>query len=121
MKPSLVLKDCLLKTDKEISIINEKLKFQAKKWYDFFENKEVKCLVENSKVRSDTVITIEGTEEEIKQIKAFTKAHGITVGNGYGSWKNTTFRIANFPAIEDFEIESIMTILSQLTTYRLET
>ena len=104
-----------------ISIINEKLKFQAKKWYDFFENKEVKCLVENSKIRSDTVITIEGTEEEIKQIKAFTKAHGITVGNGYGSWKNTTFRIANFPAIEDFEIESIMTILSQLTTYRLET
>ena len=72
----------------------------------------MKCLVENSEVRSDTVITIEGTDEEIKRIKSLTKAHRITVGNGYGSWKNTTFRIANFPAIEDFEIEALRKILS---------
>jgi phosphoserine aminotransferase len=94
-----------------ISIISERLKIQANKWYDFFDKKEMKCLVENPRLRSDTVITIEGTEEQIKQIKALTKAHGITVGNGYGSWKNTTFRIANFPAIEDFEIEVLMKIL----------
>jgi phosphoserine aminotransferase len=94
-----------------ISIIAERIKFQSNKWYDFFENKEVKYLAKNPETRSDTVITIEGTEEEIKQIKALTKANGITIGNGYGSWKNTTFRIANFPAIEDFEIEALMKIL----------
>ena len=95
-----------------ISIISESIKQRANKWYDFFEKKGMKCVVQNSEVRSDTVITIEGTEEQIKQIKALTKAHGITVGNGYGSWKNTTFRIANFPAIEDFEIETLMKALS---------
>ena len=94
-----------------ISIISEDTKQKAEKWYDFFENKGMKCLAQNSAIRSDTVITIEGTEEEIKSIKALTKAHGITLGNGYGSWKNNTFRIANFPAIEDIEIEALIELL----------
>jgi phosphoserine aminotransferase len=104
-----------------ISIISESIKQRANKWYDFFENviqtsvctfeEQTKVCVTNPEVRSDTVITIEGTEEEIKAIKALTKAQGITIGNGYGSWKNTTFRIANFPAIEDFEIEALMKLL----------
>jgi phosphoserine aminotransferase len=108
---SIYLVKKLMQEVENISIIEERLKRQAIIWYDFFENKEMKCLVENSKVRSDTVITIEGTEEQINRIKALTKSHGITVGNGYGSWKNTTFRIANFPAIQDFEIEALMKIL----------
>jgi phosphoserine aminotransferase len=94
-----------------ISIISERLKYQASEWYNFFDKKGMKCLALNPEIRSDTVITIEGTEEGIKHIKTLTKAHEITVGNGYGSWKNTTFRIANFPAIEDFEIENLMKIL----------
>jgi phosphoserine aminotransferase len=106
-----LIKKLMQKVD-NISVINERLKFQANKWYDFFENKQVKCLVKNPEVRSDTVITIEGTEEEIMQMKALTKANGIIVGNGYGSWKNTTFRIANFPAIEDFEIETLRQLLA---------
>jgi phosphoserine aminotransferase len=109
---SIYLVKKLMQDVDNISLIDERLKNQAKEWYDFFENKEVKCLIENSNMRSDTVITIEGTEEQIKQIKALTKANGIAVGNGYGSWKNTTFRIANFPAIEDFEIEALIQILS---------
>lgn len=94
-----------------ISIISEDTKQKAEKWYDFFENKGMRCLAQNPAIRSDTVITIEGTEEEIKSIKALTKAHGITLGNGYGSWKNNTFRIANFPAIQDMEIETLIKLL----------
>ena len=108
---SIYLVKKLMQDVENIALIGEKIKNQAKKWYDFFEYKSLKCLVENPEIRSDTVITIEGTEEKIKEIKALTKVHGITVGNGYGSWKNTTFRIANFPAIEDFEIEILMKIL----------
>jgi phosphoserine aminotransferase len=96
----------------QISIIDERLKLQANKWYDFLEDIQIKSLVRNSEIRSDTVIAIEVTEEEIKQIKVLTKFLGITVGNGYGSWKNTTFRIANFPAIETIEIEVLMKLLS---------
>ncbi len=105
---SIYLLKKLMEEVDNISIIDKKLKLQANKWYDFFEHKSVKCLVKNSTVRSDTVITLEGMKEEIEQVKALTKANGITVGNGYGSWKNTTFRIANFPAIEDFEIKALM-------------
>lgn len=94
-----------------ISIIDKSIKQRAKKWYDFFEHNGVKCLVNNPEVRSDTVIAIEGTQEEIRAIKALTQAKGITLGNGYGSWKDTTFRIANFPAIEDDEVETLMKIL----------
>ena len=94
-----------------ISIVAENTKQRAKKWYDFFEKKGMNCLAQNPNIRSDTVITIQGTEEEIKEIKTLTKSHGITVGNGYGSWKNTTFRIANFPAIEDVEIEALIQLL----------
>lgn len=94
-----------------ISIISENTKQRAKKWYDFFENKGMRCLGQNPAIRSDTVITIEGTEEKIKSIKALTKAHGITLGNGYGSWKNNTFRIANFPAIQDVEVETLIKLL----------
>ena len=95
-----------------ISIIAERIKLQANKWYNFLDDKQIKCLVRNSEIRSDTVITIQATEEEIKQLKELTKFLGITVGNGYGSWKNTTFRIANFPAIEEIEIESLMKLFS---------
>ncbi len=109
---SIYLVKNLMQEVDNISIIAEKLKFQANKWYDFFEDKEVKCLVQNPRFRSDTVITIEGTEKQIKQVKTLTKSHKITVGNGYGSWKNTTFRIANFPAIQNFEVEALMKILS---------
>ena len=97
-----------------ISIISERIKQQALDWYDFYEKLENKvgtALVQNSLVRSDTVITIEGTEEQIKQIKTLTKTKGITIGNGYGSWKNTSYRIANFPAIETFEIIKLRNIL----------
>ena len=102
----------LMQDVENISIIADRLKSRAKKWYDFFENKEMRCLVQNPEVRSDTVITVEGTAEQIQVIKTLCKVQGITIGNGYGSWKNTTFRIANFPAIEDFEIEALMKTLS---------
>lgn len=97
-----------------ISIIAESIKQQAIEWYIFFEeieNNVGTVLVKNPLVRSETVITIEGPEEQIKAIKELTKAQNITIGNGYGSWKNTSYRIANFPAIEAFEIEKLRNIL----------
>ncbi len=62
-----------------------------------------KVLAENALIQSDTVLAISGDLEMIKQIKANAKSHGITLGNGYGKWKDTTFRIANFPALTDNE------------------
>jgi phosphoserine aminotransferase len=114
-----------------ISIISERLKKQANGWYNFFENnvpqasacfvsgiqaKACGTLIQNPLVRADTVIAIGGSEEQIKAVKALTKAQNITLGNGYGSWKNTSYRIANFPAIEDFEIEKLKDVLRKSIT-----
>ena len=50
-----------------------------------------------------------------KYASNFTKAkeNNIILGNGYGAWKDTTFRIANFPAIEDWEFDQLKTLLRQ--------
>lgn len=87
---------------------------RAREWYSFVEN-ETKWtpLVQNPNTRSDTVIAIKGEPSQIQSIKSDAKKAGITLGNGYGEWKNTTFRIANFPALEDWEIEKLKDFLRE--------
>lgn len=111
---SIYLLNKVLSDISNISVISEKIKRQAKDWYSFFNSFDkfgLNCLVQNNDLQSDTVISVEGTEQQIKAIKERTKMSGITLGNGYGTWKNTTFRIANFPAIEPFEISKLKEIL----------
>ncbi|QIP15755.1 alanine--glyoxylate aminotransferase family protein [Spirosoma aureum] len=83
--------------------------------YSFFEQEMNKSpfrlLIDNPAERSDTVIAVEGSEAAIKAVKQAAQQAGITLGNGYGDWKTTTFRIANFPAITDDEIETLKQFL----------
>ncbi len=98
----------------EVDAITKK---RAADWYGFFETfgPNVKLLIDDPTIRSDTVIAVEGSESVIKTIKTTAQQAGITLGNGYGDWKNTTFRIANFPAITD---EEIGTLLQFLRSYK---
>ncbi len=91
-----------------ITEIAKKILKQAQNWYTFFEKEtNLELLVSNSAVRSDTVIVLKGSEERIQKIMQSAEKQGITLGKGYGSWKNTSLRIANFPAIEVWEIEQL--------------
>ena len=98
-----------------ISELDAQTRQRALAWYRFFDEELTgspfrvlhPANVVNGPVRSDTVIAIEGPETAIKAIKEAAKQHGITLGNGYGAWKNTTFRIANFPAIAQEEIDRL--------------
>jgi phosphoserine aminotransferase len=86
----------------------ENIHGNAQKWYDFLAGiKEFDLLIKNKQIRSDTVIAVLGKEEMISRIKKEAKEQGILLGNGYGSWKSNTFRIANFPAIEAEEINKL--------------
>ncbi len=91
-----------------IADIDAIIKRQAADWYNFFEqdmvNSPFRLLINNPAVRSDTVIAVSGSEANIRAVKLAAQQAGITLGNGYGNWKNTTFRIANFPAISEEEI-----------------
>jgi phosphoserine aminotransferase len=97
-----------------IAVVSQKLKQQAQEWYTFLDSfTTLKVLVGNTAVRSDTVITVSGEEAYIQQLKAKATAAGIGLGNGYGAWKSSTFRIANFPAITSEEIAVLKAFLQQ--------
>ena len=66
-------------------------------------------------VRSDTVIAVSGAAEAIAAVKKAALAAGIILGNGYGTGKDNTFRIANFPAITDTDIDQLRTFLRTYT------
>lgn len=81
-------------------------------WVAFFNQfTDFKLLITNEAVQSKTVLTIEGEAATIAAIKKKAKAAGIMLGNGYGDLKDSTFRIANFPAIEQKEIEVLQGFL----------
>ncbi|MGK7391584.1 MAG: aminotransferase class V-fold PLP-dependent enzyme [Candidatus Cyclobacteriaceae bacterium M2_1C_046] len=97
---------------KSIKKVDAKLEKRAAKWYKFLEEKtDLKPLIKNKKIRSKTVIAVKHEKSKIAEIKDKAKAEGIIVGNGYGQWKNETFRIANFPAIKKKEIKLLKNLL----------
>ena len=95
-----------------ISAIDLRTVKRAESLYQFIENEtNWGPLVTNKATRSDTVIAVKGEPQAIAALKKEATLAGITLGNGYGEWKNNTFRIANFPAIEDEEIEQLRSFL----------
>lgn len=85
---------------------------QAKKWYSFFDSHaSLKTLIQNPNAKSHTVITVTATPPAIKAAKARARKAGILLGAGYGNLKETTFRIANFPAIKPAEINKLIRCL----------
>ena len=103
-----------------IAEVDARTKQRAADWYAFFEQEMAHSpftvLIKDSALRSDTVIAVAGTEADIKAVKKAAQQAGIQLGNGYGDWKNTTFRIANFPAITDDEIGTLKQFLRAYPT-----
>jgi len=98
----------MLELVEPIETVSKKMKARGKKISKFFQDLGYRNLVENSSVRSDTVLGIKGKAEEITAIKKAAKNEGFLLGNGYGTWKNNSFRIANFPALQDQDFEDLM-------------
>ncbi len=69
-------------------------------------------LVSNSSLRSPTVITLKTSDPSVLKEKAL--AQKMILGNGYGTWKDTTVRIANFPAMDDIQFQIFVEWLSTL-------
>lgn len=96
-----------------IAEIDRRVRENAAHWYHFLkELKEMELLVKNPSPRSGTVIAIQGKEESIGKLKKAAKEAGLLLGNGYGNWKANTFRIANFPAIEEAESNKLKDFLT---------
>ncbi|PIY12566.1 MAG: phosphoserine aminotransferase [Flexibacter sp. CG_4_10_14_3_um_filter_32_15] len=94
-----------------ISVTSQKLEKRATDLYDFLEENGYKILIDNKTVRSQTVLAIELNEPKLSFLKQKAKENNIILGNGYGKWKQNTFRIANFPQHTDEEIEILKEFL----------
>ena len=85
------------------------LKNRAKGLYDFTtQNPQLgSLLIAEPSVRSHTVIAVQAPELLLHNIKTQAKQAGFLLGNGYGKWAKETYRIANFPAISDGDLEAL--------------
>lgn len=73
-------------------------------------------VVQNPTVRSATVIAVRMEKDRLAALKHQAKQQGIILGNGYGAWKDDSFRIANFPAINPEEISTLIDFLTNFTS-----
>ena len=98
---------------KPISVVHKLIEKRYADWMEVFKNASpLHHLIENKAVHSFTVLPLEGDKKIIEKIKKSAKAKGFLLGDGYGDLKPTTFRIANFPALKDFEINALRKFLA---------
>lgn len=93
---------------KKISVTESKLRKRQARWVRIFKSsKNFRLLVQNPSVQSRTVIAVSGDEHLIALVKRKAKRRGLLLGEGYGSLRATSFRIANFPALQKKEIAKL--------------
>ncbi len=87
---------------------------KAKNWNSFFENNPYfSLLVTNSDQQSPTVFALKSSLEYITVLKKHCAQAGFILGNGYGTYKDNTFRIANFPAHTIQYIVQLQQVMAQ--------
>ncbi|AIZ63806.1 phosphoserine aminotransferase [Hymenobacter sp. DG25B] len=92
-----------------IKAVHQHLTDRATKLYDYFDQAtQLRPLVQNPETRSTTVVALQGPPALIDEVKRRALTQGLQLGNGYGSWKPNTLRIANFPAIPDAAFEQLV-------------
>lgn len=96
---------------KPIGEIHQQTLARYKAWVSFLQQHGYRLLIKNAAVHSFTVLPVQADARTIEKLKKVTRAKGFLLGNGYGDLKTTTVRIANFPALKDKEIKSLMNIL----------
>jgi len=91
----------VLKSRPSLAKTAAKLEQRATALYRFFEeDTPYPPLIPSGGLRSDTVLCLQATEENLAALFPKSKKKGISLGKGYGQWKGNTFRIANFPALK---------------------
>jgi len=95
-----------------ISEIDSIAKSRATAYYQAVANNPYfQPLVTNSEVRSTTVIAVQMAEDLLPKVYSDALAQNFELGRGYGTWKPSSFRIANFPAISQAAFEGMLQFL----------
>jgi phosphoserine aminotransferase len=99
-----------------IEAIEKETREKAQTFYGWLEGHPVlKPFVKNSADRSFTIIPILLPDGKTsKAIQDALKSHNLAVGSGYGSFKETQIRIANFPQHSKEDIDRLIKILNEV-------
>ncbi len=108
---SIFLLNRVLKSRQTITHVHRKLIERAEKMAFILQKSKYVLVVHHRRLRSATVLAVKAAPQEVKAIKEEAAAQGFLLGNGYGEWKENTFRIANFPAISDQAINALLDFL----------
>lgn len=96
----------VMKAAPNVNITHKKTLERFNDWMDFLSKFEAfELLNPNPEVQSHTVIGIKGNQKLIEKVHQNAKQAGIILGQGYGELKESTIRVANFPAIKEREIK----------------
>lgn len=97
-----------------IDVIKKRTEEHAALLYDFFEaHPVIRPFVEDPRARSQTVVVAQ-TPGGSKRIISSLKRDGFVIGSGYGTYKDTHIRIANFPAHSTEDLQNVINKISQL-------
>ena len=106
----------VLEKSKPIEKVHDKIVARYGEWMDFLDRRSsMSHLIKNKTVQSYTVVPVTASPEVVTRIKREAKESGLLLGEGYGPWKETTFRIANFPALKKHEIKLLMKFLKKFS------
>jgi len=95
--------------------VDERIRDRHRQWMDFLkELPGLRPLIRRRTVQSYTVISLVGKADSISKVKKQLLKAGFIVGNGYGNLSETTFRIANFPALKRKEIKGLQKTLNKI-------
>lgn len=111
--PSIYLLNEVMRNRASLEVIDAVAKQRRHKIGLLLENIDgLEELSTNRLNRSNTVIAVSGSRLKIKEIKEKALKNSILLGNGYGSWKEDSFRIANFPSHSEDEISLLAKMIS---------
>lgn len=104
----------VLENMEAVKTTHDRIEDRYNKWINFLKSrKNIRHFVREEAVHSYTVIPVTADEQTIAAIKKSAKKEGILLGEGYGNYKPVTFRIANFPALKEKEIKTLMKFLEK--------
>lgn len=104
----------VLEKVKSISEIHALSVNRYKAWITVLQQASLTHLIKNTAVHSFTVLPIQADEKILVRLKRTARANGFLLGDGYGVLKASTIRIANFPALKETEVKTLMKLLQRL-------
>lgn len=99
--------------EKGIDIIRSETEEKARVLYEYFDkHSKYKPGVKEKKFRSLTTIVID-TQGETAKILPYLEEKGFVVSRGYGQFKESQIRIANFPSLSLDDVERLLGVFER--------